>query len=84
MAALVGMGPKRRLKPSFILRRRFIYDGLMGGNRKWLILGGVAWFFFLSRRVLVGGPPHPVYAEDLAPGEKLLITHIPGSGKRRR
>ena len=67
-----------------MLRRRFVYQGLMGGNRKWLILGGAAWALQLARRVFSTTEVHPVYVEDLEPGEKLIITHFQGPQKRRR
>jgi hypothetical protein len=77
-------GPSRLLRPSALLRRRFIVNGVMGGNRKWLILGGAAWFLHYARRILFGSDPVAVYTEELAPGEKLVITHIARPEKRRR
>ena len=74
----------RMIRPTAIMRRRFIMRGLMGGSRKWLILGGAAWGLHYAKRILVGADPAPVYTEDLLPGEKLVITHISRPEKRRR
>jgi len=71
-------------RPGIYARRRFIYAGLRGGSRKWLILGGIAWGLHLGRKVLIGGDPVPVYVEDLLPGEKLIISHRRVPEKKRR
>ena len=76
--------PARVVRPLVLLRRRFIFNGILGGSRKWLILGGAAWVLHYARRIFLGSGPVPVYTEELAPGEKLVITHIARPEKRRR
>ena len=54
-------------------RRNGIYDGVLGGNRRWLILGGIAWGFravswAMKREQRV------IYREALRPGEQLVIS----------
>jgi hypothetical protein len=71
-------------RASAVLRRRFIYDGILGGNRKWLILGGLAFGAHHLRRTVGTSAVQAVYTEDLLPGEKLMITHAARPQKRRR
>ncbi len=54
-------------------RRRAITDGVFGGNRKWLVLGGLAWalraFQWASAR-----DQEVVYRAELQPGETLVLA----------
>lgn len=54
-------------------RRRAITDGVFGGSRKWLVLGGLAWalraYQWASTR-----EPEVVYRAELAPGETLVLA----------
>jgi hypothetical protein len=67
-----------------IARRRAITDGLFGGNRRWLVLGGLAW----ALRALQWASTrdeHVVYAAELKPGETLVLSReAPEDVERRR
>lgn len=56
-----------------LARRRAIIDGVFGGSRRWLLLGGLAWalqaYRWASTRT-----PEVVYRTELAPGETLVLT----------
>ena len=57
------------------LGRLGITRGLLGGDRRWLVVGTVA----LGLRTLgklVSKEPKVVYSEKLDPGESLVITHL--------
>lgn len=60
------------------LRRAGFRKGVVGGNRAflviWMVLGGVRLLKRLS-----GRGDKVVYCEELAPGERLIITHEPGT-----
>ena len=45
------------------------------GNRAWMAVGAAAW---LWRRARSRREPHPVWTEDLAPGQSVLIVHEGG------
>lgn len=73
------------LKPSVILRRKFLTDGVFGANRTWLLLGGL--FIAASKVKELLGPrePKPVFVEELEPGQRLVIAHSEGgSAKKKR
>lgn len=58
---------------AFLLRNGF-RKGVLGGSRRWLIVGGAA----LGVRVLgklARREPEVVYCEELSPGEALVIAH---------
>ena len=57
----------------FLLRQGF-RRGVLGGSRRWLVIGGAA----LGARVLgklARREPEVVYCEELSPGESLLVAH---------
>ncbi len=56
------------------LRRRGIRDGLLGGSRPWLAVGGLAWASFLLRR-LMARPEIVVYRQELKPDEYVVVRH---------
>ena len=65
-------------------RRNGIAEGLLGGHRRWLVLGSIAWAVRAiswankrDRRVL--------YVDNLRPGEQLLISErrLDNKGKGR-
>mgnify|MGYP003622149881 CR=1 FL=1 len=64
-------------------RRRAITDGLLGGNRRWLLLGGLAWalraYHWASSR-----DPEVVYRGELAPGETLVLSREEPHPSRRQ
>ena len=57
----------------FLLRRSFQL-GVLGGSRRWLVVGGMALGVKVLRK-LSGSEPEVVYSEKLAPGESLVIAH---------
>lgn len=63
--------------PLGYLRRQAIVRGLIGGSRGWLVLGGVAWAIRLLSRVASTRRLRTVSTEELRPGERLLISHLP-------
>ena len=73
--------------PLWFARRKGIVAGVLGGSRKWLVLGGLAWFIHILGKALGTGEPTIRYSEDLLPGERILITHEatpPGRRRRKR
>ena len=64
-------------------RRQGVTEGLLGGNRRWLVLGGVAWgvraISWAMRR-----DERLLYRERLKPGEQLLITERQLQPRRAR
>ncbi len=66
------------------VRRRAVTRGLFGGDRKWLVLGGIAWMFRFARRIFGFGEPEPLYTKELEPGERFVVVHNPPPPRRRR
>ena len=66
-------------------RRRAITDGLLGGNRRWLVLGGLAWAL-RAYQVASAREPEVVYRAELRPGETLVLERQAPkkSGRGRR
>ena len=63
-------------------RRRAITDGVFGGNRRWLVLGGLAWalraYQYASSR-----QPEVVYRAEIRPGETLVLARQEPKKARR-
>lgn len=57
-----------------LLLRKGLWNGLVGGNRMWMVLGGAAATVRLIKR-LGGGEPKVVFREELQPGQTLVISH---------
>jgi hypothetical protein len=53
-------------------RRRAITEGVLGGNRRWLVLGGLAWAL-RAYRYASTREPEVVYRAELRPGETLVL-----------
>ncbi len=51
--------------------------GVLRGNQVWLVVGAAAW---MMRRVRRGREPHPVFVEELEPGQAVTITHFAPPG----
>lgn len=67
-------------------RRRAITDGVFGGSRKWLVLGGLAWAL-RAYQWATTREPEVVYRAELAPGETLILARQeprPSRRQRRR
>jgi hypothetical protein len=56
-----------------VWRSRALRDGLLGGSRKWLVIGGLAWFLRLVG-FLFFPKPEVVYRAKLKPGETVSFT----------
>ena len=67
----------RFLRPMAYLRRRAIYAGVLGGQRKWLVWGGAAWVFHWLGRIFGGGEPTARYTQELKAGERAFVVHEP-------
>lgn len=72
------------LRPSKLLRRRALYQGLLGGSRGWLSVGMVMWVWGFLKRFFAGGDPLTRYMEELQPGERLVIAHPEPAPSRRK
>lgn len=59
------------------LRRKAIFAGLLGGQRKWLIWGGLAWVFHWIGRIFGGGEPTARYTQEVGAGERVFVLHEP-------
>ena len=57
----------------FLLRQGF-RKGVLGGSRRWLVVGGAALGVRLLGK-LARREPEVVYCEELSPGESLVIAH---------
>jgi hypothetical protein len=64
-------------------RRRAFTDGLFGGDRKWLVLGSLAWALRGIQWARTRDE-QVVYATTLEPGETLVLARQAPKGKRRR
>jgi hypothetical protein len=56
------------------LARTGFRKGMGGGNRAWLALGIISWFWARSKEK--GDEPPPLYREVLSPGESVAIRII--------
>jgi hypothetical protein len=57
--------------------RRGFQQGLLRGNRLWMVVGGLAIGARVAQR-MIRRTAVVAYQEELAPGEKLVITHFVG------
>ncbi len=71
------------LSPFVRARREFVYKGLLGGNRKWLVIGGIVYVGAGLRRTF-GKHPEIVLIEKLVPGQPIRLEAIPAPTRRRR
>lgn len=65
----------RLRRPLVYGRRQAIFAGLIGGSRRWLFWGGLAWVMHWLNRLTNTSELTPKYTEDVKPGERLLIVH---------
>lgn len=82
MAAL-GSRRRRLLSPIAYARRAGIYRGLLGGDRRWLIIGGTVIVAGKLRRVF-GRSTEVVTLEELKPGQPLRLEAIRPPSRRER
>lgn len=59
------------------LRRKAIFAGVLGGQRKWLVWGGFAWVFHWLGRIFGGGEPTPRYSQEVTAGQRVVVVHEP-------
>ena len=64
-------------------RRRAFTDGLFGGDKKWLVLGGLAWAL-RGLQWARAKDEQVVYATELQPGETLILARQAPKAKGRR
>lgn len=69
----------RFLRPMAFLRRKAVYAGLFGGNKRWLTLGGLAWVAHWLGRVFGAGEAVPRYTQEIGSGERVVVVHEPMS-----
>lgn len=50
--------------------------GVVGGSRRWVVIGGAALVAHLARRAL-GRKETVVFKERLEPGQSFVVTHEP-------
>ena len=62
------------------LMRTGLRRGLLEGSGAWLAVGAAAVVIRVARRAMARRP-EIVYSERLAPGEGLMIQHLPGAAK---
>ncbi len=59
------------------LRRKAIFAGVLGGQRKWLVWGGFAWVMHWLGRIFGGGEPTARYTQEVSAGERVFVMHEP-------
>lgn len=71
------------LSAAALARRNGIYKGLLGGNRRWLAIGGVFWGVRVMKKML-GKNEEFVTLEKLQPGQWLSLQAIPAPTRKER
>lgn len=64
-------------------RRRGLSKGVIGGNRIWLAIGGLAWGLRALQWALRPNP-RTVYRGSLAEGQTVVISSLPAPPTRRQ
>ena len=59
-----------------LLLRNGLLKGVFGGNRAWLVLGGVGLMVKMFKK-LGGSEPEVVYSEELPVGTTVVIANEP-------
>lgn len=57
------------------LRRKAVFAGVLGGNRKWLVWGGAAWVFHWLGALFGAGEAKPRYTQEVPAGERVVVVH---------
>ncbi|MEM7092902.1 MAG: hypothetical protein AAF567_07860 [Actinomycetota bacterium] len=73
----------RILKPVRLIKRRAITRGLFGGDRTWLVLGGLVWIGGRIRALFGFGEPQPVYTHEIDSGSRFVLAHSDPPRRRR-
>ncbi len=71
------------LSPFALARRNGIYKGVLGGERKWLVIGGVFWGGRLLKKSL-GKNEEVIAVEKLEPGQWMSLLAIPTPSRQQR
>jgi len=71
------------LSPFALARRNGLYKGLLGGDRSWLVIGGIFWGGRLLKKSL-GKNEEVVALEKLEPGQWLTLRTIPQQTRKQR
>lgn len=71
------------LSPFALVRRNGIYKGLLGGDRSWLVIGGIFWGGRFLKKSL-GKSEQVVALEKLEPGQWLSLRTIPQNTRKQR
>ena len=74
----------RILRPVRLIKRKAITAGLFGGDRKWLILGGMVFLGGKVKELFGFGEPQQVFLEEIEPGQRLVLAHDQPRRRRRR
>ena len=65
------------------IRRRALTKGVIGGDRRWLVVGGVFWGIRIVR-VVLGRQSRVVAVEVLKPGQAIRLESIPAPTRAER
>jgi hypothetical protein len=69
-------------RPSFLITRRAMVDGLFGDSRLWKLIA----FVIIGRRMLrriMGSEPRIIAVERIRPGETLILRGVTGRAAKR-
>lgn len=72
------------LSPFALMRRNGLYKGLIGGDRRWLVVGGTLWGLRTLRKAL-GKNEEIIAVEKMKPGQWMSLRTIsPAEQKAER
>jgi hypothetical protein len=71
------------LSPFALARRNGLYKGLLGGDRRWLIIGGTLWGARSLRKAL-GKNEEIVALEKMEPGQWMSLRTIAPPTRQQR
>ena len=58
--------------------------GVFGGDRFWLTIGGFIWTRRKIKELLGTTEPEPVYTEEVASGDRVVLVHSDSTPRRQR
>ena len=71
------------LSPFALARHNAIYKGVLGGDRKWMYIGGAVWGVRSLRKALTKNE-QIVALEKMEPGQWMSLRTIPPTTRRQR
>ncbi len=71
------------LSPFVRIRRKALTNGVLGGDRRWLVVGGIFWSIRIVR-VALGRRSRVVAVEVLRPGQAIRLESIPAPTRAER